>query len=605
MPGPTIKLTFAGDPKPLERAVDDVGESVGGLGARIKGSTAGLAAAGAGAAAVLSDAFAKSLDMGNVQAELKAAVGDPAKSAEMGKVAGSVYANAYGESLAEVSTAVEAVGASLKGLTTGQLENATQDALNFAKVFKIDVAESTKTVGILISQGLAKDADHGFDMITKAAQKVPAALRGDVLEAVNEYGEIFADLGFTGEQTFGILTSAAQSGGIALDKMGDVIKEMTLKATDGSKSTSDAFKAIGLDMGEMSNKILAGGTQSQEAITSMAKGLLSIQDPSERARQSIALFGTPLEDLGVAKIPEFLNGLANASTSLGDVTGAADTVNATLSDTASNKLEAAKRGFEEWTMSLVAAEGPLGDVATAVVGLGPGILETAGSIGMLLLAFQGLGLWTPIVTAAQWLWNAALTANPIGLIIVAIAALVGAFIYLWNNSEGFRNFFIGMWESIKNAVSNAVTWVGDRFSELMGWFSRVGDSIGKVFSGIGDGIKSVFRGAFNFVADVWNSTIGRISITIPDWVPSIGGKSFTAPKIPRFHQGTERVPGAPGTEMLAMLQAGEKVIPANQADSSGGKVVFGSDGSDFGDALLAVVMDAVRRSGGDPGVLGV
>ena len=54
-----------------------------------------------------------------------------------------------------------------------------------------------------------------------------------------------------------------------------------------------------------------------------------------------------------------------------------------------------------------------------------------------------------VVTAGQWLLNVALTANPIGIVIVAIAALVAAFVALWKNNEGFRNFFINMWEGIK------------------------------------------------------------------------------------------------------------------------------------------------------------
>lgn len=56
-------------------------------------------------------------------------------------------------------------------------------------------------------------------------------------------------------------------------------------------------------------------------------------------------------------------------------------------------------------------------------------------------------------TAAQWLWNAALAANPIGLIVIAIAALVGALVYAWNNSETFRNIVLGAWEKIKAATT--------------------------------------------------------------------------------------------------------------------------------------------------------
>lgn len=65
--------------------------------------------------------------------------------------------------------------------------------------------------------------------------------------------------------------------------------------------------------------------------------------------------------------------------------------------------------------------------------------------------------WVQAWAAAQWGLNAALNANPIGLVVVAIAALVGGFIYLWNNSEGFRDFWIGLWESIRDAA----IWVYD------------------------------------------------------------------------------------------------------------------------------------------------
>lgn len=63
--------------------------------------------------------------------------------------------------------------------------------------------------------------------------------------------------------------------------------------------------------------------------------------------------------------------------------------------------------------------------------------------------------------------NAALAANPIGIVVTAIAALVAAFIYLWNNCEGFRNFWINLWENIKTFTSNAVTAIGLFFTETL------------------------------------------------------------------------------------------------------------------------------------------
>lgn len=65
---------------------------------------------------------------------------------------------------------------------------------------------------------------------------------------------------------------------------------------------------------------------------------------------------------------------------------------------------------------------------------------------------------TSAYTAAQWLLNAAMDANPIGLIVVAIGALVAAFVVAYNKSETFRNFIDALWAGIKDAVGSVVDW---------------------------------------------------------------------------------------------------------------------------------------------------
>lgn len=70
-------------------------------------------------------------------------------------------------------------------------------------------------------------------------------------------------------------------------------------------------------------------------------------------------------------------------------------------------------------------------------------------------------------TIAQWLLNAAMTANPLGIIIVAIGALVGALIYLWNTNEGFRNAIIGAWEAIKNAAVSVWNFIKAHITTIL------------------------------------------------------------------------------------------------------------------------------------------
>ncbi len=76
---------------------------------------------------------------------------------------------------------------------------------------------------------------------------------------------------------------------------------------------------------------------------------------------------------------------------------------------------------------------------------------------------------TKAMAAGQWLLNAALTANPIGLVVVAIAALTGGLIYAYKNSETFRNIVKGAFD----AVAGAVRWVVDKMGDLFGLLSNV------------------------------------------------------------------------------------------------------------------------------------
>lgn len=70
-----------------------------------------------------------------------------------------------------------------------------------------------------------------------------------------------------------------------------------------------------------------------------------------------------------------------------------------------------------------------------------------------------------LAAAGQWLLNIAMNANPIGLIVTGIALLIGAFILLWNNCEGFRNFWIGLWDGIVKYFNIAKDWIIDVFTQ--------------------------------------------------------------------------------------------------------------------------------------------
>lgn len=627
---PTVTLTFAGDEKQLTKAADRSGDAVEALNSRVGAASEGMrsssarasdevggsfarmgdgaklaAAAGfAAAGTVAMDAFTNSLNTDSAKAKLDAQLGNSEFASEMGAVAGSLYADAYGESLGEVNDAVRTVidsGALMEDATNDQIESITGQAMSLAQAFEVDLAGTMRGVGQMVRTGMAPDAQAGLDIVTRGLQQ-GADKAGDFLDTLNEYGTQFRKFGMEGAQATGLIIQGLQAGARDADIVADAIKEFGIRAIDTSELTAEGFKAIGLDAGVMAAEIGKGGASANAALDTTLDRLRSMTDPVARNAAAVALFGTQAEDLGEAL---FALDPSEATARLGELDGSTARLNETMGDTAENKLTAMKRGFDEWLNGIVGVEGPLGTVAAGVITFGGDAVGLAGSLGMAVMGLQSFGAFAKIATAAQWLWNAALTANPIGIVIVAIGALVAAFIWLWNNSEGFRNFFIGMWENIKNAAGIAADWISSKWKDFVNWISGIGGAIGRAFGSIGDTIGNAFKGALNFAIDIINWFIDKANTAINGMnqinpfsdVPNI-------PRLGRLHQGG-RVPGPAGSERLAILEAGETVWPAGSGGGGAQRVVFGSDGSDMGDAVLALVLKAIRDNGGDPGILGV
>ena len=90
---------------------------------------------------------------------------------------------------------------------------------------------------------------------------------------------------------------------------------------------------------------------------------------------------------------------------------------------------------------------------------------------------------TGVATAPQWAWNAAMTANPIGLIIVGIAALVGVVALCWNKFEGFRRVVFQGWEMLKLFGNTIKTYVIERFKGLLSGITGIGKALMHFFKG--------------------------------------------------------------------------------------------------------------------------
>lgn len=124
------------------------------------------------------------------------------------------------------------------------------------------------------------------------------------------------------------------------------------------------------------------------------------------------------------------------------------------------------------------------------------IIGATVSIGAFLLVLK----WSAIMSAATkavkatraaiLLFNTALRANPIGLVVSLLAGLVAAFVYLWNNNKGFRDFWISMWAKVKSASGTAVDWIKNKFAALKSALGVVKTTFGNIQKTITDKLNS-------------------------------------------------------------------------------------------------------------------
>jgi hypothetical protein len=221
--------------------------------------------------------------------------------------------------------------------------------------------------------------------------------------------------------------------------------------------------------------------------------------------------------------------------------------------------------------------------------LAGGIAPVLSNLAQTKVAVAAHAVWSGIASGAtkiwagtQWLLNAAFIASPIGWIVLAVVALIAVVVLIATKTNWFQTIWRVTWTNVKRwAVS------------FWDWIKNLPGMLGGAFRGLVNIITWPWRTAFNFIARAWNNTVGRLSFTLPSWIPKIGGAGFSMPQLPTFHSGGT-VPGAPGSEMLAILQAGEHVTPAGQSSPGRLVVSFPPGGSTLQQLMITYIRTAIR-----------
>lgn len=409
-----LTITAQGDDSSVEQATTS-------MGSRLTRWAAGL-----GLGALLSKGLADNLDMSNANVKLKAQLGlTSTEASAAGKVAGQVYRDNFGGSIDDVNESLKAVGnnmGDLSSFTQGELKQMSESALGLSSTFDVDVNDSTKAAAQLMKNGLAKNSQDAFDIITKGMQ-MGLNSSDDFLDTLNEYSPQFSKLGIQGPQVLGLISQGLKGGARDTDSIADAFKEFSLRAIDGSTTTAQGFKLIGLNAKDTAEAIAKGGPAAEQATDKTIKALQAIKDPVKQNTAGVALFGTQWEDTLRKALPGI--NLTKAATT--DAAGATKQMNDDMGSTPTAKIESLKREMQGLLMQVTSMPGPLGEVGATFAALGPaGITAVA---GITTIATNMSGLIAPIgaaITAsASWIGTqVAVAATNVGTMAVTVATTV-------------------------------------------------------------------------------------------------------------------------------------------------------------------------------------
>lgn len=461
-------------------------------------------------------------------------------------VASSISADlgTVGKAVGEVATRFDASGEELEELSKAFLE--------FSEINGTDVKTSVDNVQTAMAAwGIsAKDTALVLDLLNTAGQQTGVNV-DSLAQSLSQNAPALQELGFSASDSALFLANLSKNGVDATATLTGLKKAMATASSAGIPfETAISNLEESIKNAETSTEaiILATdlfGTRAGVSIASAIKdGRLSFEE-----------LGTTLEDFN-GNVSTTYNAMLDAPDEIAlaiqnvklEAAGLFDEILTTyapmikeflgtvkdellpgLTDTLKNDIIPAIESAITWVTDnkdiIISA---LGGIATALIAL-----NVAKMISGVVKAFQAWQVATQGMTIAQAALNVVMSANPIGLVIAAVAGLVAAIVLLWNNSEEFRNFFINMWENIKNAASAAWEWIKNVWGTASTWYNEhIIEPVANFFKGMWDGLKNGAKTAwegikstFSNVTNWFKDTFSKAWKAVKD-VFSTGGKIF-------------------------------------------------------------------------------
>lgn len=460
---------------------------------------------------------------GLIGSDLDAAMGEVLDAA--GRVPDSF--EAVGAAAGNLQTSTGFLGDDLENLTVQFLD---LNRLGFGALNENQVGELINNWGLS-----AEEAEASFDMLAQVSQATGADI-GLMADLVTSNGGAFRAMGLDVDNSIALI-GQWEKAGIDVNKAVRGLNSNLDMLQDQGEDTDAmiAMMSATMDDGaisaeEATNLYDLFGAEATDLISGLESGAITLDGFTE----SVGLSGQTVEEMATAnaslgeKLSELKNRvmaeLAPALLQLADqMTVAADWL-----------IAVGIPAFQRFGQQLFEVLGPilvnLKDTFVTVFG----IIRDTWELFSAFFAGDWDAVWTNVKEIFAGVWD---------LVRLRLELAVEQLKLIW---AGFKAAF---GELVSDTVDVVVTF----FTELPGrlwdlavdYNSTAFDLATEIMNGILDGvsgmadavwapIKSAALAAFNGVASAWNSTVGSLSFSVPDWVPKIGGKGFSVPDIPTF-----------------------------------------------------------------------
>lgn len=458
--------------------------------------------------------------------------------------------------------------AAVSGASASEMEALTEKAREMGSKTKFSASEAAEAMNYMAMAGWkTEDMLSGIEgvMNLAAASGEDLATTSDIVtDALTAFGLTAQDSGHFAD----VLAAASSNANTNVSMMGETFKYCAPIAGSLGFSVEDTAEAIGL-MANAGIKSTQAGTSLRTIMTNLSGEVKicgdsigevtiatsnadgSMRDLSDILADCRIAFAGLSESEKVAAAESLVGKnamsgfLALMNAGEGDInklSGAIDGCDGAaqkMADTMNNNLEGqltilksaleelaisfgqllipALREVVEWLQGFVGFLNSLPEgvkktimmIALVAAALGPILIiigKVVSAIGTIMTIVPKVAGVINVVKGAFAALNATMLANPIVLIIAAIAALVAAFIYLWNNCDGFRQFWIDLWENIKQIA--VAVWEGLKTFFTAAWQAisttaqTIWNGIKNFFSALWEGIKTIFTTVLNVIKTI-------------------------------------------------------------------------------------------------------